>query len=231
MKKKSRQQVKAKIANNEVGGQTTDGDSFSVEGKVGELQAIAGSEGPPAANLQEQLATFEKIIGSAQKQFEDVGRALHFINEDKLYKDSFQEFEEYCRQKWDLADKHAYRLINSYRAMKVLRAASIDDHLLPRNEYQVRVLLELSEENEWEANWKRVIEAANDDPSGITGGLVVKTLGDEKSPKSDRKNHTDVLSKVLNWIKKDKEKLDSLEAAKKLLGKIEKELESLRTKA
>jgi len=229
MKKKLTKQLKpkAKVANNEVVGQATDADSFSVEDKLGELKAILGSESKSDANLQEQLITYEKIIGSAQTQFEEVGRALKFIRDDKLYNGLFNSFEDYCRKKWDYADKHVYRLIDSYKAMKVLRSAQIDESLLPRNEYHARTLLQLSDESRWEQDWRKVLKAAKDDPSKISGSFVKSTLGKPQEGESQKKTRSAVLEKVLSWIKRDKEKLTDLEAAIKLLEKIQKEIESL----
>lgn len=83
---------------------------------------------------KEQLVGLEKVIANAQTQFEEVGRALHRINADGLYKAEYKTFEDYCDEKWGIADKHAYRLINSYKAMKTLRDSAVASELLPKNE-------------------------------------------------------------------------------------------------
>lgn len=150
---------------------------------------------------QEQLVSLEKVIAGAQKQFEDVGRALHLINTDGLYKGTHQTFEIYCDVKWGIADKHAYRLINSYKAMKVLRDAKVGADLLPKNEYQVRVLLERSNEEKWHEDWEKVIKAADKDPAAIKGSLVESTLGPEQGSSSPAKSSKkEVVGKVLKWI-------------------------------
>jgi len=228
MKKKPTKQVKAKLANSESEAEQNANPSFSIEGQVERLSAITDGQSKAAADLHEELVTYEKIIKDAEKQFEEVGRALNRINEGQLYKGQFIKFEDYCKRKWDMADKHAYRLISSYKAMDTLRGANIEQSLLPRNEYQVRKLLELSDESKWEKDWRKVLKAAKDDPSKVTGSLVIRTLSKVQANDTPKATRAEVLTRVLHWIKKDKEKLTDLEAAKKLLEKIEKAIESLK---
>lgn len=177
---------------------------------------------------QEQLVSLEKVIADAQREFEEVGRALHLINTDELYKAEYKTFVDYCDEKWGMADKHAYRLIKSYKAMKVLRDAEVTPDLLPKNEYQVRVLLERSNEEKWHKDWKKVLKAAGNDPAAIKGSLVEATLGTEKDPSSTSKSsNKEVVGKVLKWIDESVANLDSVKAAKELLAKIKKELQKL----
>lgn len=177
---------------------------------------------------REQLVTLEKVIASAQTQFEEVGRALHLINTNGLYKGPYKTFEIYCDEKWGMADKHAYRLIKSFNAMKVLREAEVDADLLPKNEYQVRVLLDRSNEEKWHKDWNKVLKAAKHNPAAIKGSLVEATLGSEKDRSSTSKSsNKEVVGKVLKWIDESVADLDSVKAAQELLAKIKKELQKL----
>lgn len=212
--------TKAKVAKPETVVETNGGSGSPAEDQDGNKS--------PSNAQQEQLVTLEKVIASAQTQFEEVGRALHLIKTDGLYKGPYKSFEIYCDEKWGMADKHAYRLIKSYRAMKVLRDAEVAPNLLPKNEYQVRVLLDQSREEKWHEDWNKVLKAAKNDPAAITGSLVEATLEPDKGSLSTaRISNKEVVGKVLKWIDERVADLGSVKAAQELLAKIRKELQKL----
>lgn len=106
------------------------------------------------------LERCEAVIVTGRKAFVDVGGALTTIRDEKLYRDQFQTFENYCKVRWEFDRSHAYRFINSADVMRSL--SPIGDILpLPKNEAQTRPLVSVPAEKRLEA-WKNAIELAGD---------------------------------------------------------------------
>jgi hypothetical protein len=68
------------------------------------------------------LAECEAIIERGRDTFIEVGNALLWIREERLYRAEFGTFQEYCEAKWQMSKTHANRLID---------AAEIADNLTP----------------------------------------------------------------------------------------------------
>lgn len=61
-----------------------------------------------------ELTEREKRIEHAERDAYFVrGQELRAIREDKLYRERYQTFEEYCEKRWELTEVHADRLINA----------------------------------------------------------------------------------------------------------------------
>ncbi|WP_062235822.1 hypothetical protein [Aureimonas sp. N4] len=76
----------------------------------------------PAQNSR--LAECEKVIEKGLSTFVDVGNALVEIRDDKLYRETHQRFEDYCRDRWDLGRARAYQLIDHARTVAAIKTAS-----------------------------------------------------------------------------------------------------------
>ena len=61
--------------------------------------------------IQQQLASQEAIIERGLASFVEVGSALEVIRVQRLYRDSHGSFEDYCRSRWGLDARQAYRKI------------------------------------------------------------------------------------------------------------------------
>lgn len=59
----------------------------------------------------ESLAECEALIERGMKTFVQVGEALAAIRDARLYRESHDSFESYCRERWGWSKQHAYRLI------------------------------------------------------------------------------------------------------------------------
>lgn len=104
-----------------------------------------------------KLENLEEVIEGGLKSFVEVGRALGEIRDGRLYRQSHERFEDYCRERWGMDRTYAHR---------VMDAADISDRLLPigntpTNESQVRPLTKLPEEEQAEA-WQEAVELAPD---------------------------------------------------------------------
>ena len=62
---------------------------------------------------KEQLSVHEAIIDRGMLTFVEVGNALRVIQDDQLYLDTADTFEDYCKTRWDFSRQRAYQLIEA----------------------------------------------------------------------------------------------------------------------
>ncbi|MDF1659993.1 MAG: hypothetical protein P1U58_20425 [Verrucomicrobiales bacterium] len=101
-----------------------------------------------SANLEhkEILSTPERIkfaglelkIRELLLSFIDIGEALECIRKNRLYREEFDTFEQYCCKRWNFSRQRAYQLIE---AAKVADYLSTNVDTWPSNEAQVRPLI------------------------------------------------------------------------------------------
>jgi hypothetical protein len=130
---------------------------------------------PEALNVAEtrERDGYENIIREGWNTFLEVGRALSKIRQKRLYRDHYQTFEEYCRQKWDFSKTHANRLIE---------AAAVADILTPigvkvTRESHVRALVWLPPQKILAA-WKKAEKLAGD--GEVTASIVRQAVEEFK---------------------------------------------------
>lgn len=139
----------------------------------------ADPKGEVALNVAEEmkLEQFENVIKQGLGGFMLVGKALKVIRDDKLYRAKFGTFEDYCRERWDLSDKYAYRLIDAYTVVENLRSelqtSPIGEIRFPTNESQVRPLMGLEPEQQVKA-WRQVLKNCKGKP--ITADKVAEVV-------------------------------------------------------
>lgn len=68
---------------------------------------------PLSLEESEQLAVCESEISEGLATFWTVGAALAQISEKRLYRDKFETFQIYCKERWSITRQHAYRLIEA----------------------------------------------------------------------------------------------------------------------
>lgn len=112
-----------------------------------------------------KLLQHEEIIRQNENGLFMIGRSLAVIDDEGLYKlNGYKSFEIYCRERWYISDKHAYRLINASKCYDVLAAAKTDkEWILPKNEAQIRPLTKCKE-HEQVAKWEQILETFSDRP-------------------------------------------------------------------
>jgi len=117
-------------------------------------------EDPLQQGERDRLKKCEKTINDGLKEFFEVGNALSVIREERLYREEFATFAEYCEVKWDFSRIRAYQLISaSSKFSQMLTFVNIP---LPKNEAQLRPLLNVPEE-EVEKTWREFIEQKGDE--------------------------------------------------------------------
>ena len=126
-----------------------------------------------------ELEKCEGIIGRGLGTFFEVGNALLNIRENRLYRSTFQSFEDYCQERWNIGRSYACRVMGAAERVNQLPANSS----LPRpsNEFQVRPFLKLSAE-EFPGAWKRAVSMAK---SGkVTAPLAMEVIKEMTSGSS-----------------------------------------------
>lgn len=126
---------------------------------------------PADAFLLDELVEREGRIDRAQRNaYYEIGLELAAIKERELYKIergkpvagrySFQTWEEYVGERWDMAKQHADRLIQSAEAASKMEQIG---SILPARESHVRELLKLETDEQRAEVWQRVV-STNDNP-------------------------------------------------------------------
>lgn len=135
----------------------------------------------------DELAAREQVIERGFKVWQEVGEALLHIRDKRLYRAKYATFEDYCRERWNMQRRHAYRLIDASEVYNNVSHGTQnvpdfgDDYeaeeayyrsRLPQNERQARPLAELAPE-EQQLVWQVVQNTA---PAGKVTAAHVKSV-------------------------------------------------------
>lgn len=149
-------------------------------GKFHALGKITGKSGDTDTRADVEIAQIE-IDGSTRLEkletiiqdnllgFYRVGMALQAIRDEKLYLKSHDNFESYCRERWDMSRVSAHRQIAAMEVYQKIDLLPIGNK--PSNESQVRPLTVLSDDDQVSA-WQEAVKTA---PNGrITAAFVAR---------------------------------------------------------
>ena len=131
------------------------------------------------------------MIEKCEHFYFELGQALATIADKKLYRETHDNFDDYCRERFDFGDKHGYRVIKDYKAVAELSPIG-EKKILPATESQARELASIPNLAQRQAVWEQVVTAAvaGDDSPKITAQIIaakkVEILGPKKTlqPKS-----------------------------------------------
>ncbi|MEH0020870.1 MAG: hypothetical protein V6Z89_14540 [Desulfobacter sp.] len=146
-----------------------------------------------------RLNKCERVIREGFNIFLDVGHALAEIRDSRLYRETHNTFERYCKEVWDFSKQHAYNQIYGYETITLLEkksqqlltfsgagpengetcanASANDRVLLPFNEAQTRPLVKLKNPDDRVKAWSMVLENLNRNPKAkLTASLVSKAV-------------------------------------------------------
>jgi hypothetical protein len=116
-------------------------------------------EAPPLSKAErKQLNKYEKIIAKGRDTMLKACKALKGIRDQRLYREKFDTFEDYCLKTWNLARSSAYQRLTWAQAHEVLSATA--DKAIEINERQARALGGLSDEDMVRV-WKQAVKASN----------------------------------------------------------------------
>ncbi len=129
------------------------------------VRSIAKDEliGPVTPHQLNELQACEAVIRRGFQTFYDVGKAFARIRDARLYRDKFDTFEAYCREKWQYGRDYADRLI---AAAEIVTHLQTIDCPLPERETHVRPLIGLTKEQA-AAAWKEALELAREVPMTV----------------------------------------------------------------
>lgn len=117
-----------------------------------------------------ELRTLELTIERGLKTFVDVGKALMEIRDKRLYRQQYGTFEDYCRERWAMARRTAYQMIEAAEVVENVRNCA---QIAPANEAQARPLTSLPAEVQPIA-WQQAVETA---PNGhVTAAHVQEVV-------------------------------------------------------
>ncbi len=102
---------------------------------------------------QQRLDQSEQVIERGLKTFHEVGAALLDIRDGRLYRAQYATFEDYCRERWGMSQRHGNRLIEAASVVQNLGPAGP----VPETERHARELAPLEPEQQQEA-WQAVQE-------------------------------------------------------------------------
>jgi hypothetical protein len=151
----------------------------------------------PVTIVSARLAELEAIVQRGLEASLEAGAALMAIRDERLYRDTHETFDAYCRARWNMSRQHAYRLI---------AGAETSNHLSPRgdikptSEYQVRPIAGLTPKLQNQIFRRAVEEAEGKNPTARqveeAKQTILKEMNDvktlqpfvviEKSPSLDK---------------------------------------------
>jgi len=127
-----------------------------------------------------ELERLETVIADNLMALYEVGKALLYIRDRKLYRESHRTFEDYCRDKWGMSRDYSYKLIAASEVVDNV------DHGIqkPTSECQARPLVSLPPEQQQEV-WQEAVETA---PKGkVTAKHVAEVVEKRTSPAPKQK--------------------------------------------
>jgi hypothetical protein len=120
------------------------------------------------------LATCEEIIEKGLKTFVEVGRALMEIRDCRLYRETHDSFEVYCRERWSLSKPYATQLITASQTVAI---ATANGAPAPSVEAVARELTPLRDEPEELAEaWTQTVERHGPEPTAAQTREVVREI-------------------------------------------------------
>jgi hypothetical protein len=120
--------------------------------KVDDEATLSGSE-------VRDLAECEAVLREDLDGFIRVGRALQRIRDDRLYRDAYSTFEEYCRGEWGLSRTYAFGHIEAAKVVDNLQTFGIAEH--PHNQRVAQELVPLRNNPQLMVEvWQEVLQEA-----------------------------------------------------------------------
>lgn len=127
---------------------------------------------PLSVGERQTLREYERAIDRGLATFYAVGMALAAIRAERLYREKYGTFEDYCGQRWGFSSSRARYLISAAEVRENLESVTTVT-LLPESERQARPLVAVPADKQADV-WQEAIKTA---PNGkITAEHVARTV-------------------------------------------------------
>ena len=170
-----------------------------------------------------ELEKLETIINQDMGAFYRVGCALAKIRDSRLYRETHDTFEAYCKDRWEMSKMHAYRLMDSSKVQDALKSNPLG--YLPINERQARPLTKLATAEAQQEAWEMVVETA---PEGkITAkhiASVIKKIQNETIKEDSGEVGGETITDNIEEVKKESDKLFQLKLYWKVTTKKDRKI-------
>lgn len=121
--------------------------------------SLTAAEVTLSGSEAQELAECEAVLRGDLGAFFRVGKALLKIRDDKLYRDRYGTFEEYCREAWQISRTYAFERIEAAKVVDNLQTFGIAEH--PSNERVAQELVPLRNDPQLMAEvWQEVVQEA-----------------------------------------------------------------------
>ena len=166
-------------------------------------------------NEREELEELVEIITENLTSFVKAGWALMKIRDKRLYRETHDTFEKFCRERWDMSASRARQLIGAAHVIEVI--ASVTPRNTPETEYQTRPLVGMPEEQQVDA-WQTASRNGTHSPTSAEvarSAASVEYLAGLSAPEQME----EVKRQEAGVMRADR-KLDQKHAAEKGLAKL-----------
>ena len=123
------------------------------------------------------LAQCVAVVDAGLATFVEVGQALARIRDGKLYQETHETFEAFCKERWDMGRQHAYELIGASGVVQNVRHGVQGLPTLPTSERQARPLTRLEPDYQ-PGVWQGVVEDAKAEGVPVTAARVEAAVYD-----------------------------------------------------
>ncbi|MFL9458901.1 hypothetical protein AB0758_48965 [Tolypothrix bouteillei VB521301_2] len=118
---------------------------------------------------QKERLRLERVI---ERSFYEAGKALRELRDRRLYRSTHKTFEEYCKNRFGYNRSRSYQFIDAATVVDNLQKCPQFVDIFPTAESQVRPLVPLESDQQWEA-WQLSVEAAG---KKVPSARIVKDI-------------------------------------------------------
>lgn len=120
----------------------------------------------------------EEAIRSGLQSFFEVGQAMLTMKEERLYREQYATFEDYCAGAWQIDRSRGYQLMNA----ALIVSTMVDSGLpAPENERQARELLAVPDDQR-EDTWRAALDATGGKPTAAAVKAAAERLTQDSRP-------------------------------------------------
>ncbi|BAZ08262.1 hypothetical protein NIES4071_00670 [Calothrix sp. NIES-4071] len=164
-----------------------------------------------------ELDSLEATVQRGLRAFWEIGQALRVLRDKRLYRQSYETFEEYCINRWEMSRRSAYYLID---AAAVYENVNHGSQILPANERQARPLTALTPSEQQEV-WLKAVSTA---PNGkITATHITKVVKEYQKQNDNEKFNRSRGNKTLKQRTKHHSKIQTADVSTSHIEYIDSE--------